>query len=100
MIVPSGEEEDKNNKEQDGLNGLNFENITIGSQNVKSNFNFTTGSDKHFYNESESKELKDKFTNKFTNKDSSFNDSSNSINKKVYYEVGCKIFEINKIYRK
>jgi hypothetical protein len=25
--------------------------------------------------------------------------SENSLNKKVYYEVGCKIFEINKIYK-
>jgi hypothetical protein len=27
------------------------------------------------------------------------NTTENNLNKKVYYEVGCKIFEINKIYK-
>lgn len=34
-----------------------------------------------------------------TNNNTINNDSTFSTDKKVYYEVGCKIFEINKIYK-
>lgn len=30
---------------------------------------------------------------------SSFNKNSNENKKEIFYEVGCKIFEINKIYK-
>ena len=74
MIVPSVEKIDLQNSNfgaAEEMNVSGFGDINHSNQNIH---NFISG------NKTE-------------------NPSENNLNKKVYYEVGCKIFEINKIYK-
>jgi len=46
---------------------------------------------------SDSQDYRNSNSSTFNNKNNNERESNN--NKKVFYEVGCKIFEINKIYK-
>ena len=73
MIVPTVEKIDLQNSNfgaAEEMNVSSFGNVHHSDQNVHN------------------------FSNEKTNKS-----SDDTSNKKVYYEVGCKIFEINKIYK-